>query len=497
MKLSDLLEDAKSNGLEIKNVKGNTNIEVTGVVYDSRKAENGSVFFCIVGARSDGHEYAADVISKGASVLFVSKEIGDINATVVTVDDTRVALRYIADAFYGHPAKKLKLIGITGTKGKTTTAHMIKSILEAKGIKTGMIGTNGAFAGNKKQETVNTTPESAELLRLFAWMADEGITHVVMEVSSQAYKLGRCDGLEFEIAVFLNISPDHIGENEHKDFEEYFHCKSMLFEHAKKTVVNIDADRWQEMIKGAGDEYVTVSVKSDKAGLFADNIENTWEPGILGLKFNAHGDLNREFHLAIPGKFNVENALCAVEAALLAGADENAVREGLKNLTVKGRMQLMTCASPITTLLIDYAHNAVSMEHLLTTLREYNPGRLIVMFGGGGNRPKARRHEMGHMAGKYADFVLVTSDNSRYEDVNDIIKDIQVGLDESDTPYEIIPDRKEAIYWLMEHCNKDDIVALAGKGHEEYQDIMGVKTHFSEQEIVEDYMKNIYPGRTK
>ena len=488
MILSDLLKDAGAHGLVINNIVGDTTVSVDSIVYDSRLVKAGSAFFCLVGARSDGHAYAADCIAKGASVFFASKKIDEGNATVVYVDDSRVALRIIADAFYGHPADKLKLIGITGTKGKTTTAHMIKGILETAGMKVGMIGTNGAYAGSKKQDTVNTTPESAELSRLFAWMADEGITHVVMEVSSQAYKTGRCDGLTFEIAAFLNITPDHIGENEHADFEEYFHCKSMLFDHAAHAIVNIDADRWQEMIKGVGDRYTSVSMNGE-ADLYADGFENTWEPGILGLKFNCHGLLEGEYKLSMPGDFNVGNALCAAAIALKLGADEKAIKDGLKNVQVKGRMQLMTCAAPITTLLIDYAHNAVSMEHLLLTLKEYNPGRLIVMFGGGGNRPKARRYEMGEMAGKYADFVLVTSDNSRYEDVNDIVNDILVGLNKYDTPYEIITDRKKAIHYLLEHCGKDDIVALAGKGHEEYQDIMGVKTHFSEQEIVEEYMK--------
>lgn len=489
MILSELLQCVKDRGLNIIDVTGDTSKEVSDIVYDSRKVTKGCMFVCMKGAKSDGHSYASQVAENGAGVIIVEDDVPVTGPAIVKVDNSRKALALFAAAFYGYPAEKMKIIGITGTKGKTTTAHMIKSILEAAGFVTGMIGTNGAFVGKEKMETVNTTPESCELHRLFAWMLGKGCSHVVMEVSSQAYKLGRCEGIHYDIAAFLNISPDHIGEGEHADFEEYFSCKSKLFDNATCAVVNKHASRYQEMIKGVGENYKTVSA-GDEADLYADNIKNTWEPGILGSVFTAHGELSGEFHLGIPGAFNVENALAAMQISLIAGADEKAIREGLMHIDAKGRMQLMRCASPITTLIIDYAHNAVSMEELLKTLRDYNPKKLTVMFGGGGNRAKARRYEMGEMAGKYADYVLITSDNCRMEDVNDINNDILVGLTKYDVPYDIIIDRKEAIHFLLGKADKDEIVVLAGKGHEEYQDIKGVKTHFSEQEIVEEYMQD-------
>lgn len=483
MKLNELL-----CGIDIVSIKGNEEIEVSSLIYDSRKATNGSLFVCLKGAKSDGHIYAKDVVEKGAIALIVEDEVEvDITkTTVIMVKDARVALALASANFFKHPLKDLTLIGITGTKGKTTTAHMIKSILEATNDKVGMIGTMGAYIGAEKIETKNTTPESYELHSLFRQMVDKGCKFAVMEASSQGFKLNRTAGIVFDYAAFLNISPDHIGEGEHADFEEYLECKSMMFKQCKQTIVNIDSDRWQDAIKWSIDNYKGVSVK-EKTNLYAENISMLWNEDMLGISFDTHGDIEDHFELGIPGEFNVENALIAMEIAHLAGASNDAIKEGLKTVYVKGRTQLLKCALPVTTMIIDYAHNALSMEQLLKTLRSYKPNRLICLFGGGGNKPKQRRFDMGAMAGKYADLSILTTDNPRFEEVDDINNDIIVGLNEYNGKYEIIIDREEAIHYLLKTAKKNDIIALIGKGHEEYQDIKGVKYHFSEQEVVEEY----------
>ena len=485
MKLEELLK-----GIEVIKIEGRSDISVTSLIYDSRKASPGAVFVCLKGAKSDGHIYASDVASKGASVIIAEDEINvdTEKITVVYVKDSRLALALSSANFFGHPLDKLTLVGITGTKGKTTTAHMVKSIIESAGFGCGMVGTMGAFIGDEKIPTKNTTPESYELQYLFNEMVKKGCKYAVIEASSQAFKLRRTAGISFDYAAFLNISPDHIGEGEHKDFEDYLECKSMMFGQTKETIVNIDADRWQDAIRRAGDNYHSISVK-EKASLYADNIKMLWSDDMLGISFDVHGDMEGSFKLGIPGEFNVENALIAMEITHLMGISDEAIRQGLRTVYVKGRTQLLHCALPITTMIIDYAHNALSMEQLLTTLRSYEPKRLICLFGGGGNKPKQRRYDMGAMSAKYADLTILTMDNPRFEEIDDINKDILVGVNEFGGKYEIINDRKEAIRYLLDNAKKDDMIALIGKGHEEYQEVKGERFHFSEQEIVEEYME--------
>lgn len=488
MKLDKLIQ-----GIDVLSIKGNKDIEIESLVYDSRKAEKGSLFVCLSGAKFDGHDYAMDVVEKGAVALLVEKDV-DVpdSVTVIKVENARIALALASANWFEHPLSKLTLIGITGTKGKTTTAHMIKSILEASGSIVGMIGTMGAYIGTEKFETRNTTPESYELQSLFSIMVSKGCKYAVIEASSQAFKMHRVAGITFDYAAFLNISPDHIADGEHADFEEYLECKSMMFGQTKNTIVNIDADRWQEAIRRAGDNYKSISV-SQKADLYADNIKMLWTDDMLGISFDTHGLINDSFELGVPGEFNVENALIAMEIAVLNGVSIEAIKEGLRTVYVKGRTQLLKCALPITTMVIDYAHNALSMEQLLKTLRAYNPERLICLFGGGGNKPKQRRFDMGAMSGKYADLSILTTDNPRFEEISDINNHIIEGINQYNGKYEIIIDRTEAIHHLLQTAGKKDIIALIGKGHEEYQEIKGVKYHFSEQEVVEEYMKN-YKG---
>ena len=506
MKLKKLLEGVTHDLI----VRGE-DMEITGVVYDSRKVIPGCLFVCLRGEKTDGHDFIWDAVRAGAAALVVEElpgkmadataleyeevveltdevdSVDSADAVVVRVKDSRSALAHISATWFGNPAEQMTMVGITGTKGKTTTAHMIKRILEKSGQKVGMIGTIGAFIGEKKLPVKNTTPESYELHSLFSQMREEGCSSVVMEVSSQGLKQKRTEGIHFDYAVFLNISPDHIGAGEHADFEEYLACKKLLFYQAERTVVNIDAEHWSEVISGAKDR-ITVSTRQS-ADFCGSDIENVWEPGLLGTSFLLSGRAEGRITLNMPGRFNVENALIAIAVTTCMGVDMPRITEALAEVSVKGRTQVLKEVSHFSTFLIDYAHNALSMESLLQTLKEYKPKRLICLFGGGGNKPKQRRYDMGLVAGKYADLTILTMDNPRYEEMDKINQDIICGLKVHDGKYQIIDDREEAIHYLIDHCDRDDMVALIGKGHEEYQEVKGVKYPFSEEEVVARYLE--------
>ncbi|MCI8528239.1 MAG: UDP-N-acetylmuramoyl-L-alanyl-D-glutamate--2,6-diaminopimelate ligase [Lachnospiraceae bacterium] len=486
MKLKDLLAD-----VEVRAFCGDEQKEITSVAYDSRKVERGSLFVCIRGLSADGHDFIQNAIEKGA-VAIVAEEAPEVSTdtSMILVPDTRSALAAISATWFRYPARKMTLMGLTGTKGKTTTAVMIKRILEKSGYKTGMIGTLGAFIGDEKIEfnkNTPTTPEAYELHSLFADMLRAGCQYVVMEVSSQGLKQKRTEGIMFDYSAFLNISPDHIGKGEHENFEEYLECKKMLFSQSRYTVANIDDSRWKEVTENALN-LVTVSVGKE-ADYMGEKVENLWEPGVLGASFRISGRMQGEIVLNMPGRFNVENALVAAAMTSLAGAAPMCIKAALKEVTVKGRMQVLPGVSEHAVFLIDYAHNALSMESLLQTLKNYHPVRLICLFGGGGNRPRQRRLDMGRIAGQYADMTIITMDNPRYESMDQINEDILEGLKVYDGAYKIIKDREEAIKYLIDNCAEGDIVALIGKGHEEYQEIEGVKYHFSEEEIVREYVK--------
>lgn len=488
MKLKNLVSEIK---YEV--IKGDLEQEITEVVYDSRKVIPGSVFVCIKGFVSDGHAYIGKAVEAGAAAIIVedTEQCATYDVTFLQVSDAREALAYMSAAWFGNPAKDMTMIGLTGTKGKTTTAHMIKKILEAAGEKVGMIGTLGAYLGEEKIPTKNTTPESYELHSIFAKMRDAGCGYVVMEVSSQGLKQKRAAGISFDYGIFLNLSVDHISEGEHADFEEYKECKKLLFNQTVQAIINLDADYSTEFLAKAQEcteaEVFTVSAKGE-ADLMAKNIRNLWEEDILGVVFEADGELQGEICVSMPGVFNVENALVASAVAHLCGISADVIDAGLRKVSVKGRTQLIRETSHFATFLIDYAHNALSMESLLSMLKGYKPKRLICLFGGGGNKPKQRRYDMGEMAGKYADLTILTTDNPRFEEVENINNDIICGLNVYNGKYEIIIDRKEAIEHLIDTAEKGDIVALIGKGHEDYQDIKGVKYYFCEEQIILDYL---------
>jgi len=505
MKLSKLLE-----GVEYELLQGNTDIEIEGIEYDSRKVKADSLFVCMSGFASDGHGYITRAHDLGAKAVIVEKDLKDchealekkakedgfgdtyipFSMTVIKVKDSRIALALTSATWFGNPSKKLTMIGLTGTKGKTTTTHMIKSILEASGSMVGMIGTMGATIGAEKIPTKNTTPESYELQSLFSKMVEKGCKYCVMEVSSQAFKLNRTYGIVFDYGAFLNISPDHIGPGEHESFEEYLEYKKQIFGQSKTAIINIDDEHGANIAKeGVGtDNLITISTKH-VASLYCDKLEDIWEPDILGSRMHVKGMMEDSFVIPMPGRFNAENALVATAVCKSCGVDNSSIEKGLRATTVKGRTQVVREASHIATFIIDYAHNALSMESLLSMLKGYNPEKLICLFGGGGNKPKQRRYDMGAAAGKYADLTILTEDNPRYEEIENINKDIIVGLDAYNGKYEIILDRKEAIEHLIDVAEPGYIVALIGKGHETYQDVKGVKTYFCEEEIIKDYVK--------
>lgn len=485
MRLTNLLQDIK-----YQFISGERNLEISSVAYDSREVKEGSLFICIKGYASDGHAYIEKAIEAGASAILVEDipvDFAHENVTLIQVPDTREALAYISAAWFDYPANQLTVIGLTGTKGKTTTAHMIKKILEESGKKVGMIGTIGAYIGDEKIPTKNTTPESYELHSLFRKMLEKECSHVVMEVSSQGLKLKRTAGITFDYGAFLNLSPDHISPNEHKDFDEYKACKKLLFAQTDYAIVNKDADFWQEMIEGC-DNVITTSCR-ETADYMAIDIQNKWKPGFLGVSFEISGKLSANLSLNMPGVYNTENALVATAICDLIGVNQEYIDLGLKKVSVKGRTQVVQEVAHFTTFIIDYAHNAISTESVLSTLKSYNPDRLICIFGGGGNKPKQRRFDMGQMAGRYADLSIITMDNPRYESMADINVDIIRGIDSEHGQYMVIDDRKEAIEYMIDHAQKGDIVALIGKGHEEYQEVCGKKYYFSEIEVIRNYVK--------
>lgn len=462
-------------------------VEVTDVVYDSRKAKPGCVFVCLRGASSDGHRYAAQAAAAGAAAI-VAEEPVEADAPVVLVPDTKAALALLSAEFFGNPAQNaIRVIGITGTKGKTTTAYMIRAILEAAGHKTGVIGTIGVAIGDELIKTDNTTPQSYEVQKFLRQMAEAGCEYCVMEASSIGLKDKRVYGFPFEVGVFTNFSEDHIGGVEHKDMQEYLASKALLFTMCKTGVVNADDPSLEGILQGHSCEVKTFGF-SDGAWLRGSGCRHLSRPGLLGVAFETTGAVALSAEVSIPGKFNAYNALAAIGCCAVLGIPADAMRRGLLTVCVKGRVEPVPVPGNFT-LLLDYAHNGVGMESVLSTLREYEPNRLICMFGAGGNRPKVRRYEMGEASGRLADLSVITADNSRFENVLDILNDIKVGLQKVGGKYIEIPDRREAIRWCLAHAQDGDIIVLAGKGHEDYQEIEGKKYPFNERVVIQELLK--------
>lgn len=486
MKLAQILKNTKYTLLQ-----GTTDTEITDIIYDSRKLIESCVFVCMVGAVVDGHNFIPQAVEKGAKAIVVEKEVENIpnDVAVIKVESSRKALALMSAAFFGEPAKELITVGLTGTKGKTTTTYMIKSVLESAGFKTGLIGTTGVLIGDEKLPTKNTTPESYELHKLFRIMVDKGCKYVVMEVSSQGLKLDRTLGIEFDYAVFTNLSPDHIGPNEHESFEEYIECKSMLFRQCKIAVVNADDEHTNEVLKSHTCKVLTYSTKTD-ADLKAENIEFIKDGAKLGMRFHVSGRVNTPVTIYTPGLFSVYNSLVTILCCALLGAKTEDILKGLLEVKVKGRVEIVPCSDDFS-VIIDYAHNEVSTKSVLTTLLEYKPNRLICVYGGGGNRSRLRRYDMGEVTGAMADLCVLTEDNPRDEDLRQINDDIKIGLARSNGKYIEIDDRKEAIKYCIENAEKGDMIVLLGKGHQTYQERKGVKYHFDEREAVAEIKEEL------
>lgn len=484
MKLSVLVE-----GLEYELLCGSLDAEINDIKNDSRYVERGDLFFCISGAKTDGHSYADSVMEKGASVLVVEKEINyaPYDGTVIKVKSSRYAMGIMSSKFYGEPSKELTVIGITGTKGKTTTTYMICEMLEAVGKKTGLIGTIEIIDGKNRIHAKNTTPESIELHRMLRNMVNNGLMCVVMEVSSQGLMLDRVAGVHFDYAIFTNLSRDHIGPNEHKSFEEYRMWKAKLFTMCNVGIINVDDEHADYIIGESDCDIVTYGMSKD-AGYKAEALTLYRDGGVLGISYELQGKLAGHIDVDLPGEFSVHNSLAAIAIAHLAGVDFDDIKAVLKTVKIRGRVEMIPISDKFT-LMIDYAHNAMALESLLMALRDYNPKRLVALFGCGGDRSRDRRFEMGEVSGNIADFTIITSDNPRTEEPQAILNDIKTGIEKTDGAYIDILDRKEAMRYAIMNAREGDVIVFAGKGHEDYQEINGVKYHMDERDLIREILE--------
>lgn len=475
MKLQELLR-----GVAVKSSTVADDLEIREVRYDSRAVQAGDLFVAIRGFATDGHQYIGKALEQGAEAI-VCEEAPE-GAPAVVVENARQALAEIAANRFGHPADSMVMLGVTGTNGKTTTTYLVKHMLEQAGHKVGLIGTNQNLIGDEVIETERTTPESYELHALFARMRDAGCTHVIMEVSSHSLVLDRVHGIRFAVGAFTNLTQDHL--DFHKTMEGYRKAKAILFTISDKGVINLDDDAAQAMLADAKCPCLTFSCEKDAADLTAKNIRLHAD----GVEFVAttKGDLAR-VKLPIPGHFSVENALAALGIVLQVGMPLADAAHALATATgVKGRVEVVPTDTDYT-VLIDYAHTPDGVENVLRAVRGFAKGRVIALFGCGGDRDRTKRPKMGKIAADLADFCVVTSDNPRTEDPKAIIDDILEGMQGTKTPMQVIVDRPEAIHWALAHAKKDDVIVLMGKGHETYQEVNHVKHHMDEREIVASF----------
>ena len=480
-------------GIEYEILQGSADTEILGVAYDSRKVEPGFLFVCMKGALADGHAFAAPSAEKGAVALVVEDPVEvPETVTVVRVPSSRYALALLSATWFDHPAEKLTTIGITGTKGKTTTTYMVQSILEAAGHKVGLIGTIECLTGSRSIPAVNTTPESYLIHEYFAEMVENGCDAVVMEVASQALMMDRVAGITFDYGIFTNLEADHIGPNEHASFEEYMNWKKLLLKRCKVGIVNRDDRHYDEIVEGATCKLETYGFSED-ATLRASNTMLVSKPGYMGIRYEASGLVNILVEIDIPGRFSVYNSLAAIAVCHHFGVPEESIELAMRQAKVKGRVEMVKVSDKFT-LMIDYAHNAMALESLLATLREYHPHRLVCLFGCGGNRDRSRRFEMGEVSGKMADLTIITSDNPRDEEPQAIIDDIRTAVEKTPGMFVEIIDRKEAIRYAIKNGEPGDIIVLAGKGHEDYQIIKGKKYPMDERVLIREILEEEAEG---
>ena len=477
-------------------VKGNLELDVPNIQNNSKQVQEGDMFVAIKGFDFDGHEHIEEAIKNGAKVVMaqedeidksILKAISD-DITLILTKDTRYALAISACNFYKNPSKKVKLIGVTGTKGKTTTTYMIRDILEKQGIRVGLIGTVASYVGDKKiADNDNTTPESLKLQEIFSKMVKEKCEVIVMEVSSQSLKLDRVAGCDFDYGIFTNLAEDHISEKEHTDIEDYFNSKLKLFKMCKKGFVNAD-DVYASMVPKLVPEcQITTFGIDNHCDVLAKDITVTNQYVDYKVKM---GDKNERVKVSIPGRFSVYNSLVAIAVAMQFGCNSENIKEALLNIRVPGRSELVDNKLGLT-IMIDYAHTPESLEKILSTVKIYTRGRVIAVFGCGGDRDRRKRPMMGEVAGRVADYTILTSDNPRTEDPQSIIDDIEKGIKITNGKYECIVDRIEAIRKAIKMANKKDMIVLAGKGHEITQEINKKKYPFDEREIVSKIVEEL------
>ncbi len=473
MKLSQLLQ-----GIEI--LSDYNDVEVTDVTQDSRTVTNGSLFVCVKGNTFDGHSVAAEMIEKGAVAVICEKDLEIENQVIVK--DSRAVFSPICANFYGNPADKLKLIGLTGTNGKTTTTFLIKQILENMGKKVGLIGTVQNMVGSEIYPAKFTTPDPHELQKLFSLMVKAGCEYCVMEVSSQALAQGRVNGIHFLVGAFTNLTQDHL--DYHKTWENYFNAKRILFENCDIAVTNADDKNGLKIVDGLPCKTITYAVNTNNADYVAKNVR--FLPN--GVEYELVCDNIGRVHCSIPGRFSVYNSLCAASVALALGVGFVDVLNSVPKCNgVKGRIEVVPTNKDFT-IIIDYAHSPDGLENIILSLKEIAKGRVVTVFGCGGDRDKTKRPLMGKIAAELSDFCVVTSDNPRSENPSAIIEDILEGMKNASTPYEVVENRKEAIRYAIEHAKKDDIILLAGKGHETYQILPTGTIHFDEREVVAEIL---------
>ncbi|MHC1682528.1 MAG: UDP-N-acetylmuramoyl-L-alanyl-D-glutamate--2,6-diaminopimelate ligase [Clostridiaceae bacterium] len=482
MQLLDILK-----GLDYKVIAGNTDLEVNSIQYDSRKVENNDLFIAISGFATDGHKFVDKATDLGAKVVVVEKDVNvkDSSVTVIKVENGRKTLAMMAANFYHHPERKLKIIGITGTNGKTTSTFMLKSILESCGKKVGLIGTIANYINNKRLKSERTTPESLELFKLLDEMVKEDIDYCVMEVSSHSLELNRVHGIEFSSGIYTNLTQDHL--DFHETFENYFNAKAKLFECSKNKVINVDDSYSERLIKKYNS---TITYSIDGAGELNASSLNMYSKGVE-FKLSYKGE-TYDVKINIPGRYNVHNALGCIGAALCEGLSMDDAIEGIQGMfAVPGRCEIVTHNSNLDyDIVIDYAHTPDGLENILSTAREFTEGKLISVFGCGGDRDKTKRPIMGEIGSRLSDIAIVTSDNPRSEEPMEIINDILEGINKDN--YLIEENRRSAIKKAMETAKKGDVIVIAGKGHEDYQIIKDKVIHFDEREVVQSLIKELY-----
>lgn len=482
MKLSEVL-----NGISCTGVS-DADADVCDIAYDSRKAKEGVMFVCLSGARADGHNFAKSAYENGSRIFLCERPVAlPDDAQVILCENTRASLAAASCNFFRHPSKEIAVIGITGTKGKTTVAHIVKAVLDKAGMKTGIIGTVGAGYGDVVLPTVNTTPESYELQKMFRLMADAGCKAAAIEVSSLGLKFHRTDGTHFAVGVFTNLYPDHIGTNEHESFEEYAWWKKQLFTMCDKAIVNIDDAFSEEIIAQCSCPVITYGY-DEKAQYCLKSTEKIKIDNMLAVKFSfAHEGRDREYVISMPGDINAHNALIAAAIADELGIGEEKLSAALLGVHVKGRGEVVETGRDFT-VIIDYAHNGVSLKSIVDTVKAYEHNRIIALYGSVGGRTEIRRRELGLVSGALCDLTVITSDDPDFEDPESIIKDIAAAVSEAGGKYVSFADRKEAIHYALDNAQKGDIIILAGKGHEEFMKVRGEKLPFSEKQIIFDYL---------